>query len=223
MTQDDLLYAFVYGCSPWRPSWAMCGPPVGPWASIPPPTTAGNTSWTGTAPRFCGHGSGDLPGWRTRPVRWSSNGWSPSPSATPASGQPGSPPSSPDQNGVGFCCRPTGCGGCCAAMGSRPGPDATAWWPAMPPRQSPSGRSHRPSGTWTSTILGSWSSWTASVSGGFRAPRARCGNTPPSTSPAPTPGPPSRSPGATPRPPGPARWPRRSPPTWPPAAGGWSG
>jgi transposase len=61
------------------------------------------------------------------------------------------------------------------------------------------------------------------ASAGSAAPRGPSGSTPPSTSPPPTPGPPSRSPGATPRPSGPAPWPRRSPPTWPPAAGGWSG
>jgi hypothetical protein len=33
------------------------------------------------------------PAWRTIPVRWTSNGWSPSPWATLALDQPGSPPS----------------------------------------------------------------------------------------------------------------------------------
>lgn len=61
------------------------------------------------------------------------------------------------------------------------------------------------------------------ASAGFRAPRARSGSTPPSTGPRPTPGRRCRSPGETPRPPGPAPWPAKSPPTWPPGAGGWSG
>src|SRR4029450_14123604 len=38
--------AFVYGPLPWRPSWAMSGRRVGPWGSIPRPTTGGSTSWT---------------------------------------------------------------------------------------------------------------------------------------------------------------------------------
>jgi transposase len=59
--------------------------------------------------------------------------------------------------------------------------------------------------------------------GRLSGPRARSGSTPPSTSPAPPPGPPSRSPDAIPQPPGPASSPARSRPTWPPAAGGWSG
>src|SRR5512132_371370 len=47
----------VYGPSPSPPTSAMCGPPAAPWASTPPPTTAGSTSWTATAPRSCGPGS----------------------------------------------------------------------------------------------------------------------------------------------------------------------
>jgi transposase len=70
---------------------------------------------------------------------------------------------------------------------------------------------------------GSWSSSTASASAASRAPKAPSGNTPPSTSPRPTPGPPCRSPAATPQPPGPASSPAPSPPTSPSVAGSWSG
>ena len=44
VTQDDLLYRFIYGCSRSPQSWGMCGWHVGPWTSIPRPITAGGAS-----------------------------------------------------------------------------------------------------------------------------------------------------------------------------------
>src|SRR4029450_6350258 len=46
--------AFVCEPSRWRLSWAMSERPVGPWASIPRPTTGGSGSWTAMATRSCG-------------------------------------------------------------------------------------------------------------------------------------------------------------------------
>jgi hypothetical protein len=87
------------------------------------------------------------------------------------------------------------------------------WSPATPPHPSRSGPPQRRSGTWTSTIPASWSSWTASASAGSAGPRAPSGRTAPSTWPRPTPGPPGdQRLGTTGR-----------PPTSRPAAGGWSG
>jgi len=63
VTQDDLLYRFIYGCSRSPQSWGMCGWHVGPWTSTPRPITAGGASWTATAPRSCALGSGGCRGW----------------------------------------------------------------------------------------------------------------------------------------------------------------
>src|SRR4029453_14084986 len=148
--------AFVYGSLPWRVSWAMSGRPVGRWASIPRPITAGSASWTATAPRSCGPGNVDHPAWPMPPVCWSSSAWSPSPSATQASARPAARPSSPSPDGAASPCRPTGSGGCCAATASRPEPSATAWALVTPPppsrsdptcaRTAPGRRPPRPAG-----------------------------------------------------------------------------
>ena len=53
------------------------------------------------------------------------------------------------------------------------------WWPATRPHRRLSGRPHHRSGIWTWTTLASWSSSTASVSGGCQGPRDPCRSTPP--------------------------------------------
>jgi hypothetical protein len=194
-----------------------------PWASTPRPTTAGSTSWTATDPRSCGPGRGAHPGWRIRPACWSSSGWSPSPSATRGSGQPGSPPSSPNPAGAPSSCRPTGLAGAVPPRPEHPGQALRAGRRLRRPTRAP-----------TTTA----------------AARAPPGHRPPS--PAGPAGlflhrPPQRDqghrvavhrhrhrlrlhlghpPGHSPQPlspldqhPGPARW----PPTWPAAAGSSSG
>ncbi len=67
-----------------------------------------------------------------------------------------------DRHGPRSCAR--GNGGCCAATGCPLGPSGTAWSPATPPLRHLHARLRRRSGTWRSTIPGSWSSSTASVS-----------------------------------------------------------
>jgi hypothetical protein len=46
----------------------MCGPPAGPWGSIPPPTTAGGGSWTAMARRSCGPESDECRAWPMPPA-----------------------------------------------------------------------------------------------------------------------------------------------------------
>jgi hypothetical protein len=155
----------------------------------------------------------------TRPACSSSSGWSPSPWAIPASGQPGSPPSWPSLAGAPSSCRPMGCGGCCAATAGPPGAVVTGWSPATRPHRP---RTAHPARTAPGPRPpGQLVQLDCLCIGRLSGTRARSGSTPPSTSPRPTPGRPCRSPGATPRRSGPASLPGTSPPTWPPAAGGW--
>ena len=183
----------------------MSGRRVGPWGSIPRPTTAGSSSWTAMAPRSCGPGSGGCRGWpmptsplvEQRVVAF-------------ALGHPGFGPARIaaelarpkwggivlSTNGVWRVLRRHG-------LSTRAKRYGLVAGYAAPPRAC-SGPSRPLSGTWRSTTPASWSSSTASASAGSAAPRAPSGSTPPSTSPPPTPGPPCRSPAATPRPPGPA-------------------
>jgi hypothetical protein len=78
----------------------------------------------------------------------------------PGFGPPASPPSSPGPSGAASSCHPTACGGCWVATACPPAPDATAWSPVTRRHRPLSGPSHDPSGTWTWSTLGSWSSWT---------------------------------------------------------------
>ena len=158
--------------------------------------------------------------------RWSSNGWSPSPWAIPASGRPGSPPSSPDPSGAGSMLSTNGVWRVLRRHGlstraKRYG--LVAGYAAPPEPQRPAATAR--AAPCTSTIPVQLVQLDCFCIGRLsRAPRARCGSTPPSTSPRAytwaTLQVTRRNPSAT--------WtsaagPDRSPPTWPPAAGGWSG
>jgi hypothetical protein len=150
---------FVYGSSRWRPSWATSERRAERWAS-----TLDLYRWKQQLDR---HGPEILRP-RERRVPRMADATSPlieQRVVAFALGHPGFGPARiaaelAHPAGAPSGCRPMASGGCWVAMAFRPGPSAMGWWLGTLRRQPLSGRHRHPSGTWTWSIPGSWSSWT---------------------------------------------------------------